>query len=95
MKKYRKHSEQELREQLEKLQEEEVVDDVLCNKCGKSCRSKIWDNVFDKLTIKTTGGYNSYYPDDMVTVEFDLCEYCLKDFVESFKINPRTNNNLI
>jgi hypothetical protein len=64
---------------------------VSCNKCGKEHETngdfyndEIKTNLFHELFISF--GYPSKY--DCESWSFDLCEDCLVNFVESFKIKP-------
>lgn len=70
---------------IEKLIEEEVVDDIICNKCGKSCKGGY--NFEGLLEIKIMGGYGSLLG-DMETYEFSICETCLQSMFEKFLIPP-------
>lgn len=53
-----------------------VVDDVLCNRCGKSCLSEI--NIYERLHFEETWGYGSNK--DMEKWTGDLCESCADAF---------------
>ena len=68
--------------------EVEVIDDILCNKCGESCRTDDFDfgNMEGLVEVAITGGYNSQYIGDMTQYTFSVCEKCLMDFVGTFKI---------
>lgn len=63
---------------------DEVID-VLCNKCGESCR-KI-NGGYDYVSICYTGGYESMILGDCSRYEFELCEPCLADLIDSLKIS--------
>jgi hypoxanthine phosphoribosyltransferase len=60
----------------------------LCNKCGETCKNKIYqDGGFNGLIeAKTRGGYTSDVLEDLTEYEFDLCEKCLMKLFDSFKI---------
>ena len=70
-----------------------IKEDVFCNKCGKSCR-KYFDGDFsdiyglDKCTV--FGGYLSSNDDkglsDMTCYTFSMCEECLRELFNTFKI---------
>lgn len=65
--------------------EEVVVDDIICNKCGKSCRE---NSNYQGLIEKTiTGCYGSVLG-DQTSITFSLCEYCLMDLFKTFAIPP-------
>lgn len=64
---------------------------VSCNKCGKvhemngdPWNDEIDSQLFHELTVSF--GYPSKF--DCETWSFDLCEDCIVEFVESFKIKP-------
>jgi hypothetical protein len=62
--------------------EEEVVDDVLCNMCGNSCRAYNYDGLIE-YTIEC--GYGSKLGDGNYYT-FSLCEDCLKLMFGKFKL---------
>lgn len=67
----------------------EVIDDILCNKCGKSCKEDCGEDVIEYCgLIETTieGGYFSPVLEDAVKYTFSLCEECLNELFKTFKI---------
>jgi protein-arginine kinase activator protein McsA len=74
------------------------VQDVICNKCAQSLK-RTWDgltssdihtDMYGVKSIEYTGGYLSGpHIRDMDHLEFSICENCLGDFVQSFKLSPR------
>lgn len=68
---------------------EEVIEDIICNKCGKTCL-KTWDDESTKdfygVKISYTAGYLSDYLVDNDSYEFHLCEECLAKLIDSLKI---------
>jgi len=42
------------------------------------------------LSAIVGGGYESMYLEDMTTYQFDLCEKCLVELFEGFRIKPET-----
>lgn len=80
----------EIREK--KLVEKEIVADVLCNKCGESCRDYI-----DKGHKHFNHNYALITPDfnygsvlyDMDDWEVHICETCYAEFEATFKIKPK------
>jgi hypothetical protein len=73
--------------------EVEVIEEILCNKCGESCIPGKHDEVYDAygLIEKTArGGYWSPELYDDVSYTFSLCEKCLRELFDSFKIPPQT-----
>lgn len=63
----------------------------LCNKCGKSCSVEIYEGcteIYGFSACMSTGYMSpqiSSLPDDTF-YEFDICEPCAKEFMDSFKI---------
>jgi hypothetical protein len=77
----------------------EVTDDILCNRCGKSLKTKLDPEGeiynFDGLTEGCiTGSYTSSHLADMETYCFSLCEQCLVDIFKAFKIPVQTGYKL-
>lgn len=64
---------------------ESVTEDVLCNKCGKSCKTPI-GNYEGLIEARVEGGYDSPVIGDCVSWTFSVCEHCLAEFVATFKI---------
>jgi hypothetical protein len=69
----------------------EVTDDILCNRCGRSLKTKLDPDGeiynFDGLAECTvSGGYTSPCLSDMTNYTFSLCEPCLVDIFNSFKL---------
>lgn len=68
----------------------EVVDDILCNCCGKSLKCLVGKKgEFDYCgleEVKLICGYGSEY--DGFTFAFSLCEDCVMKMVKRFKIEP-------
>lgn len=65
---------------------------IICNKCGKeeSRQNNPDPSYYDRWhNFKATGGYGSFYPSDNETIEFDLCEECLKELIDSFVHSPK------
>jgi hypothetical protein len=67
-----------------------VIDDILCNKCGNSCRgvdpSFDWEGLIE---VGIIGGYGSTHLGDGNSYEFSLCESCLIALFQTFKHNPK------
>lgn len=64
------------------------VDDIICNKCGKSCKIDIGygHHNIEAIEVKHTFGYGSDL--DMTSYELHLCEECFVEFTKSCKIEP-------
>lgn len=64
------------------------IEDVICDKCGESQfkNSTYGKNYFKPFcNFWEQFGYDSKWFGDGATVEYDICEKCLYDFVLSFK----------
>ena len=60
------------------------VASCLCNKCGREMKHS-FGNICG-LEAYVEGCYGCDVLDDCTSYEFDLCEYCLKDLLDSFKL---------
>lgn len=58
--------------------------DILCNKCGKSLKQEY--NYCGLIEESLCGNYESPYLNDLDYYSFALCEACLLDLFQSFKI---------
>jgi hypothetical protein len=70
-----------------------VVDDILCNRCARSCRRKDLEHagdperrIFYAFKGAYRGGYGSEPLDDMAEYHWHLCEVCLKQMFDTFRI---------
>lgn len=66
---------------------EEFVDDVICNKCGKSLIDEGNMNYEGLIEASVSGGFHSKIG-DMVDLKFSLCEDCLIEMFKTFKHDP-------
>lgn len=74
---------------------ERVTTDILCNKCGESCQPKDaseregqflgW---YGLIEATVGGGYYSTHLDDGFEYTFSLCEPCLYELFQTFKLKP-------
>ena len=75
-------------------QQVEVVDDIVCNRCGGSCMKKIDVDTrppgdFYGVVMAYCPGYMSTdFSDDNSTHRADICEKCVFEFFSTFKIPP-------
>lgn len=63
--------------------------EVVCNKCGESCRRNNGDlfmGYYGLINAKVSGGYMSDPLQDGKTYKFSLCEKCLNNIFKKFKI---------
>ena len=68
------------------LVEKERTTSIVCNKCGMSfdCKDDFATNLIHNFNIKF--GYGSEH--DFEEWSFDLCEKCIDELTNSFKIKP-------
>lgn len=67
-----------------KIQEMKQVEKIVCNKCGKEIIVKNGILVEDVLSVQKRWGYFSNKDNEVH--EFDLCEECYDEWIETFKI---------
>jgi hypothetical protein len=70
-----------------------ITSEILCNKCGGSCEVKTNEFIdypifSGLLEVEAIGGYFSELLGDMEAQRFSLCEKCLMELINSFKIPP-------
>jgi hypothetical protein len=75
---------------VKKNKQVEYVTDVFCNKCGGSCSKRDrkgfnW-GLYGMIDHEVYGGYGSNPLEDCTTYIFTLCEDCLVELFETFKI---------
>jgi hypothetical protein len=63
-----------------------ITEDVICNKCKRSCRCEDWDHAFEFVEIKQMWGYLSRK--DLEVHRSHLCESCYDELIASFAIPP-------
>ena len=68
-----------------------VLDDILCNQCGKSCKDKDGWNYVGLIEAEVSGGFGSKVLGDMNQYTFSICEECLGTMFKSFAIAPDTS----
>lgn len=66
---------------------------VLCNECGSDCQIRHLGphlgthmGYYGLIKAKVTGGYFSEHLQDATRYKFSLCEKCLKELFDGFKI---------
>lgn len=69
------------------IKDEEIIDEVICNCCGK-----LINKHNEHLTIDMLWGYDSNKENKRH--QFDICEDCYDKFVASFKIPVEVKENL-
>lgn len=65
--------------------EVEIIDDVVCNKCGDSCVEEETGDIYGLVEAEVTGGFWSTSLQDKTAYNFTLCEECLTDLFAEFK----------
>lgn len=70
--------------------EVEVVDDIICNRCGKSCETAL-EGLYEAAELIADWGYGS--SKDGERSKAHLCEECFDGIVAEFVI-PLTANKL-
>lgn len=66
---------------------EDIIEDILCNKCGKSLKDEQGMNYEGLVEANFIGGFYSKFG-DMSKYKFSLCEECLDELFKSFKHDP-------
>ncbi len=70
--------------------EVQVVEDVICDRCGNSLKSDIGN--INGAVIAGGGGYDSTHFPDMHAFKSDVCEPCCAEWFKTFKRNPLSMN---
>lgn len=69
--------------------------DIRCNKCGESClvfsSLSLAPQSYGLINTSVSGGYYSSHLVDGVTYNFSICEKCLKEIFEGFKVPVGTD----
>lgn len=75
-----------------KIIQKEVTEteDILCNKCGKTCIDKE-TKCFYGVGGSGSGGYFSTHFVDEQDYQFELCEKCSDELFKTFKIPPEVD----
>lgn len=69
-----------------KMQETDVVIEVVCNICGKSLKTDDHGYFEDFIHLEKTWGYTS--SKDGTTEVVDICEDCWEEMKEKFRVKP-------
>lgn len=67
----------------------------ICNMCGDEIPIVHGSKSSSIHEFVVSGGYDSWFPGDMETIRFDLCDRCLRSLCESFKIPPQSTLDTI
>ena len=71
-----------MKKEIGKIKIDKFLYDTYCNKCGDKIIPQT--SFMDEFSI--TGGYHNKYLEDNITYTFSLCEKCLKELFNTFKI---------
>jgi hypothetical protein len=76
-----------------------MKEEILCNKCGNSCCNipKELDYISNSgmIDCKVYGGYFSEKLEDFATYTFSLCENCICELFNQFKIPVRKTETIL
>jgi len=75
----------------ESIEKKVVVEEITAIMCDKCANFTDLDYANSVQHIEISFGYGSRY--DGETLSFDLCEDCLMEFVNKFKIEPKRTGN--
>lgn len=64
--------------------EQEVIDKMYCNKCGKTIQ--IENDILKEAVFSGANSWGYFSKKDGEMHEFDICEECYDAFVGSFKV---------
>lgn len=72
-------------------EEKDIIEDIICNKCGKTCNknfedSKLNPDPYGLIEVTVSGGFLSKPLHDGNSYTFSLCEQCLQELFDNFKI---------
>jgi hypothetical protein len=62
-----------------------VVEDIICDKCGKSCIGECGN--FCGVKIECVGGYDSPVFEDESEITYHVCEHCISTWIKSWETN--------
>ncbi len=69
--------------------EMQTITDICCDKCGRSCMGTCGNFCGIKFCI--SGGYDSpVFPDDNTVREYDVCEFCVDEWMKTWATDYRT-----
>jgi ribosomal protein S14 len=87
----------EIKTEKQLVEQDVVVEEAkVCNRCGRRMVKGLDDpeegagEFEESLSVEYGGGWWNTTFGDMNYVEFDLCQHCLREFVRTFAIPPKT-----
>lgn len=91
--------EMEYQDKLTKQRKEDMQEGkikIICNKCGDDCQKLDSDmdgnefsvGYYGLIDAEVSGGYYSDHLSDCVNYKFSLCEKCVKEMFDTFKVKP-------
>lgn len=78
--------------------EQTVIDGVLCNLCGESCKlpgGPSDEPCYGGAYVTAQGQFLSKHLRDATCYEFDLCERCVVELMSKFKLPAVQKDNLL
>lgn len=73
------------------LKEIGIIEDIVCNKCGNSCKVVDCENYFSCAELVVHWGYGSGH--DGEVHEAHLCEQCWEQIIKDFKYSDLVAEN--
>ncbi len=70
------------------MTETDFIDDIICNKCGKSCINEGAASPEGLIEVQVRGGYGSNALGDGSDFTFSICETCLVQVILTFEVPP-------
>lgn len=79
-----------MKKKIIKTETVEIIEDIICNKCGESCKKNVMghDDYYGLIEVGFSTGYASRKFSDGCYYQFSLCEECLAELFDTFKIDP-------
>ena len=74
--------------------EKDFIDDIICNRCGKTCIPLKECGPEGLSEVNVRGGYGSEILGDGDFFTFSMCERCLAEIILDFKIPPEYGDTL-
>jgi antitoxin CcdA len=70
---------------IKKVEEYKVLDSIICDICHKEYKVSYNDfEISEFFSFNTEGGFGSVFGDGE-KIQFDICQYCIKRFLDNNK----------
>jgi len=79
-----------IREIINSEKQENVIQDIFCNICGKKIHKNEFGYYDDFLSIEKKWGYHSEFDNEIHCI--DICQTCYKTFLDNLKLKPDCDN---